>query len=231
MAQAKYKSLYNEASKEIQQKDAQIAQLYAQMAQAQSIFESQIATINKENFELKEEIETHEKLKSELEESLAEKKEQLRKMELSRFASAYANQEKAYETQQKWWFKLSLGATFLLVASVVLSTFLPVFNQGKQWYEEPGFYLLNFIFVTLFIYTLKQHSHLGNLRIDYSNRKTLAQSYQHIIEEDDDEGHANIKTRFLERAADIFSSKAVLHNGDVTLYEAVLAKIVGKNKE
>src|SRR3990167_4547285 len=127
--------------------------------------------------------------------------------------------------QKDLWFKLSLWGTGLLTGSIFFSIAGPHMFADKQWYTEPGFYLLNIIFLTLFIYALKQHAHFGNLRIDYANRKTLAQSYQYIIA--DEEETSDVKKRFLERAADVFSSKAIPRSSDVTIYEAIVAKFVG----
>lgn len=87
---------------------------------------------------------------------------------------------------------------------------------------------IDLIFITLFIYTLKQHSHFGNLRIDYANRKTLAQCYQHIVESGE---HNEIREGFLKKAAEIFSSKAKMHSSDITLSEAVLGKLFRPRQE
>ena len=215
----------------LRQKEDELSKTQKQLTDLQAKYETQ-STAGKEalaKFEV--EKQTLEKTVSDLEgekETLEEKNEslseQLRAKELRRFASAYNEQEGEYKTQQDTWFKLNLGATALLVLSVLLSIFGPSWIQ-RNWYEEPGFYLLNAIFLTLFIYTLKQHSHFGNLRIDYANRKTLAQSYQYIIE--DEEEVSDVTKRFLERAADVFSSKAVSRGSDVTIYEAILAKFLG----
>jgi len=187
----------------------------------------EISELETEKETLEGEVNILKEENNEIKEKNTELSEQLRKKELSRFASAYATQENEYKTQQDLWFKLSLWATALLTVSVLIPIFGHYFFiDSKQWYKEPGFYLLDAIFLTLFVYTLKQHAHLGNLKIDYANRKTLAQSYQHIIE--DGEEDPEVRKRFLERASDIFSSKAVLKDNDVTVPEALLSKITGK---
>lgn len=220
-----YKSRFQEANKALRQKDEEIKVLQGKLSELQTEkidLETEIERLKSNIVKLEATIE-------ELEEKNTQVNEQLRSMELSRFASAYKDQENEYKTQQDLWFKLSLGATALLTISVLISIFGPHVYPRAEWFKEPAFYLLDVIFLTLFVYALKHHSHLGNLRIDYANRKTLAQSYQYIIE--DEEETSEVRKRFLERAADIFSSKAILRSEDVTVYEAVVAKLLGRNKE
>ena len=228
-----YKTEYQDATKEGQRKDTEISGLRSQLSELEGKFNTQSTSHTKEKTDLEAkivvlggEITDLEKKKNDVEGKSTELSEQLRKKELSRFASEYEKQEKEYEKQQDLWFKLSLGATGLLTISVVGSIVAPLFLENKQWYQEPGFYLLNLIFITLFIYALNQHSHLGNLRIDYANRKILAQSYQYIIE--DEEETSPVRKEFLGKALEIFTSRAMLKTGGVTVYENLLEKFSGK---
>lgn len=207
-------------------KDTEITQLKNQLINLQGLLDTQSANSKESITSLNNEAVLAEEKIEKLDEQITLLSDEIRKKELSRFASAYSVQEGDYKTQQDTWFKYSLWATLFLAVSVLCSIFGSQLGIEKQWYQEPGFYLLNFIFITLFVYSLKQHAHLGNLRVDYANRKTLAQSYQHIIE--DEEDFIEIKTRFLERAADIFSSPALLRNSDVTPHESLLGKVFGK---
>lgn len=234
MERPKWRQLYNEKSKENLKKDEQISELQKQVAVLQSNVDEQTSLRNNEKTdletkigELRVNITNLEKEKSDILEQNKGLSEQLRAKELSRFASEYENLEKEYGEQQDLWFKLSLGATGLLTISILASIVAPLHPllQNKLWYQEPGFYLLNLIFITLFIYALKQHSHLGNLRIDYANRKALAQSYQYIIE-DEDETSA-VRKEFLEKALGIFTSRAMLKIGGITPYESIVEKVFG----
>lgn len=226
-----YKQLYEAELEKNTQKDKELLDLQKQVEVDKEIYAKQkiendatIAKLTEDKTNLlteKENIET----------SLADTKERLRVMELSRFAAAYEKQESDYKSQQKFWFKLNLLATLLLTISILVSIFgIPFLGLdiNSAWDKEPKLYLLNLIFLTLFIYTLKQHAHLGNLIIDYANRKTLAQSYQHIVESG---GYDDIRTNFLKNAADIFSSEAKMRSSDITIYEALLAKIFGPKEE
>ncbi|MEA1929853.1 MAG: hypothetical protein U9M92_03175 [Patescibacteria group bacterium] len=220
-----YKRDYHEEQKRGLQKDKAITVLEEQFTNLSDENLKQKTAADKKTAGLKDE---NTKLVSEvdvLEKRISKTEEQLRVMELSRFASAYAEQEKDYKGQQSFWFKIGIGTTILLSASILVSFFGPtIYDFDVIWYKEPGLYLLNIVFLTVFVYALKQHSHLGNLRIDYANRKTLAQSYQHIIESKE---HPEIQKDFLKNASDIFSSKAIMKSSDVTIYEALVAKILG----
>lgn len=223
-----YKALYEEEKENNIQKDKEISGLQKQLDENEKKYAEQKTRDDNKITELETEKTKLFSEKEGLSDELEDAKEKLQTMELNRLASSYEKQELDYKNQQRFWLKLSLGATALLTFSVLLSVFGPSwFDSDIVWFREPGLYLLNIIFLTLFVYTLKQHSHLGNLRIDYANRKTLAQSYQHIIE---DEEHEEIKTNFLKNAAEIFSSKAKMHSDDVTFYEALVAKILGSKK-
>lgn len=207
-------------------KDQEITNLQTQLVKLKSTLDEKELKGNEVVLSLNNQIELLNAEIKKLKEQVTILSEEIRIKELSRFASAYATQEGEYKIQQDLWFKRSLWATLFLTASVLYSAFTSQIETAKLWYQEPGFYLLNFIFITLFVYSLKQHAHLGNLRIDYANRKTLAQSYQHIIE--DEEEFEEIKSRFLGRASDIFSSPALLRSSDVTPHESILGKIIGK---
>jgi len=220
-----YKALYEQVDEQNRQKDETIASFGTKLAELQSTSNEKSTADAQKITDLEQQVETAESEKEQLEEKVTELSDQLRKKELGRFASAYKDQEGEYKTQQDLWFKFSLWATGLLTLSVVASIFGPLLLQENQWHEKSAFYLLDIIFLTLFVYALKQHAHLGNLRVDYANRKTLAQSYQYIIE--DEAETSEIKTRFLDRAANVFSSKAILRSGDITWYEAVIAKFLG----
>lgn len=224
-----YKVLYEKIKETDVQKDKEIFNLQEQLDKTKKEYAEQKTKDDNKINELETEKTKLISEKDDLSSVLEDTEEKLRVMELSRFASSYEKQELDYEKQQRFWFRIGVVTTGLLILSVLLSILGPKwFNLSVLWYKEPGFYLLNFIFLTLFIYALKQHSHLGNLRVDYANRKTLAQSYQHIVE---DEGHNDIKEGFLKNASEIFSSKAMMRSDDVTLYEALVAKLLGPKQD
>ncbi|HBB43983.1 MAG: hypothetical protein UW27_C0002G0089 [Parcubacteria group bacterium GW2011_GWA1_44_13] len=210
-------------------KDIELTQLMNQLVELQGRLDTQSANDKETIASLNNEVGLAKEKAEKLNEQIMLLNEEIRKKELSRFASAYSNQENEYRIQQDLWFKRSLWSTFFLTASVLYSSFGSQLETAKLWYQEPSFYLLNFIFITLFVYSLKQHTHLGNLRIDYANRKTLAQSYQHIIE--DEEEFEGIKSRFLERASDVFSSPPLFRSSEVTPHESFLRKITGNKNE
>ena len=158
---------------------------------------------------------------------LSEAQEQIRLMELSRFASAYRDQEFEYREEQNKWFKYVITASIFLTGSIMFSIFIPPHMPiTGRWYQEPGFYLLDAMFLTLFIYSLKRHAHLGNLIVDYANRKTLAQSYQHLVESEDES--AELESKFQERVAEIITAQPAVQDSKVTVYEHIFDQFTTK---
>ena len=82
------------------------------------------------------------------------------------------------------------------------------------------------MFLTLFVYALKKHAHLGNLIVDYANRKTLAQSYQYLVESDEES--AGLATKFQEKVAEIITSQPAVQDGKVTVYEHIIDQLTAK---
>lgn len=158
---------------------------------------------------------------------LSEAQEQIRLMELSRFASAYRDQEVEYREEQAKWFKYVMVASAFLTGSIMFSIFVPQHMPiTSRWYQEPGFYLLDAMFLTLFVYSLKRHAHLGNLIVDYANRKTLAQSYQHLVESDEES--AELESKFQERVAEIITAQPAVQDSKVTVYEHIFDQFTTK---
>ena len=158
---------------------------------------------------------------------LSEAQEQIRSMELSRFASAYRDQETEYREEQTKWFKYVMVASLFLTGSIMFSIFVPPHMPiTGRWYQEPGFYLLDAMFLTLFVYSLKRHAHLGNLIVDYANRKTLAQSYQHLVESDEES--AELESKFQERVAEIITAQPAVQDSKVTVYEHMFDQFTTK---
>ena len=158
---------------------------------------------------------------------LSEAQEKIRLMELSRFASAYKDQELEYREEQAKWFRYVIAASIFLTGSIMFSIFVPPHMPiTGRWYQEPGFYLLDAMFLTLFVYSLKRHAHLGNLIVDYANRKTLAQSYQHLVESDEES--AELESKFQERVAEIITAQPAVQDSKVTVYEHLFDQFTTK---
>ncbi|HEY0220989.1 MAG TPA: hypothetical protein VGC58_02070 [Candidatus Paceibacterota bacterium] len=154
---------------------------------------------------------------------ISELQDKIKSYELRRFASAYFDQESKYREEQNLWFKYVIGSVVLITISILFSIYHPYLEISNKWYDEPGLYLLNAVFVTIFIYSLKKYSHLGNLIIDYANRKTLAQSYQYLVESEDE--LSELDNKFLEKVSSIFTANPVALDSKVTMYEQLLDNI------
>lgn len=162
---------------------------------------------------------------SELEENLEEKELQINKRELKKLAEAYSDQEKEFLEESKKWFKFVLGSLGFLLLSILVSNYLV---HGEPWYERIEYYLANFVFITLLIFSLKQYSSSNHLRVDFANRKTLAQSYHNIISKAED---VNIKNDFIKEAMKILCAPADNKTESYTLPEKLIDGItdIAKN--
>jgi hypothetical protein len=206
------------AQQEISQKEAKIAGL----EQEKKGLSEEIVSLHSERDELLGYRTTTEPIFSETKTKLSEAQEKIRLIELSRFASAYKKQEDEYREEQQKWFTYVIYSTLFLTGSIMFS----IFSPEHVWYQEPGFYLLDAMFLTLFIYALKKHAYLGNLIVDYANRKTLVQSYQYLVESDEESSELAIK--FQEKVTEIVTAIPAVNDGKVTIYEHILDQVMTK---
>lgn len=133
--------------------------------------------------------------KSELEkkeEELESKQDQLNEKELKRLAQAYEKQELDYKKDIDRWFKFSLVSFSLVILSFLLSLYL---GFGELWYDKIEYHIFNLITITALVVSLRYFSQFNKLRIDFANKKTLAQAYHNILSSTDDQ---EIKNRFLD---------------------------------
>jgi hypothetical protein len=148
-----------------------------------------------------------------------EKQNQLNKRELRKLAKAYETQEIEYAEDADKWFKYVIASFSVLVLSIIISI---LFVQGNEWYERVEVYLVNFVFITFLVFSLKQYSYYVKLRTDYANRKTLSQSYHNILVSGEDE---EIKPKFLEKATDVLCAKNDVKHESYTLPEKLLESL------
>ena len=213
-----YKTLYEESLEEIKILKEEKTSLSERLSEQSD----EVSSLSSEITDLEETISSNDKEIETLNSTVKEKNRIIRENELRRFASAYASQENEYGQQRETWFGYSLVATILLTLSVVFSIAAPYRGWVEgSWYQQPGFYLLNAIFLTLFVYSLKQHAYFGRLKVDYANRKTLAQSYQHVIEDEED---AKIQNGFLQEIVKVFAAVPNHSKESVTIWEWLLKK-------
>lgn len=210
-----------------------IAELTNQFEQAKNDFENNKQQIIKEkdNILLTKEAEWKattdqsnqeiKKLKSDLE----QKQKELNSKELKKLAQAYKDQESNHEAQAKKWFKY----VWVNFAVVVLGTALIIhYTHSVTWSEKIGYYLVDIVLITSLVFTLKQYSYYVKLSTDYANRKTLAQSYQNILNSEED---VNIKSKFLEKATEVLTSPAEVTEESYTIPEKILESVteIAKN--
>lgn len=224
-----YKKEYLEQAKLVKEKDKSISELQAEVtrlneriALKDTEYAQLVNTKDEEITSLKNQV-SEELLKSgKLDEELRSAREKIRNAELNRFANEYQKEETRYESDQKIWFKYTAAATAVLLICAI-GTALSASSDG--FLPDPEIVFLNAILLTVFIYCLKQHSHLADLREDYANRKALAQSYQYMVEESEGEDLSEIKNEFFQKAIDVFTRRPKGRGSDVTWHTALIAKI------
>lgn len=184
--------------------------LASQLREKVQVLEEEIKTKD-EAFKIREN-ELNDRIKD-LEQEVKGKQEQLDKKELKKLAQAFGDQEEEFKKGGIIWGILIIFSALALSGSILLSAYLA---GDKIWYEKLPYYLVNFVFLTLFIFSLRQYSHNRTLRIDFANRKTLAQSYSNIISSGEDD---SIKIKFIEKATDVLAAKTDLQNESFTILE------------
>ncbi|MBP9771897.1 MAG: hypothetical protein KBD16_03165 [Candidatus Pacebacteria bacterium] len=172
--------------------------------------------ISQKDVELETNTKKYENEVKELRNELEGKQQQLNQKELKRLASAYELQEGDFNIEAEKWFKFVMAALILLLGSIIFST---LFAQGELWYERFEYYLADFVFVTFLILSLKQYSSSNRLRIDFANRKTVAQSYHNILSSTED---LVIKEEFLKKATDVLCAPSRVESESYTVPEKVL---------
>ncbi len=147
------------------------------------------------------------------------KTKQLNEKELKKLAAAYAEQEEKFAAENRKWFWFVIGSCVMLLLSIVGSALIA---YGNPWYERFEYYLADFVFVTFLIFCLRQYSLTGRFRVDFANRKTLAQSYQNIISTGTDD---EIKGEFLSKATAILCAPVDHSSESYTIPEKLIESI------
>ena len=161
----------------------------------------------------------------ELQNEIQQKQEQLNQKELKKLAQAYGDQEGEYRLSSNRWLSLVVISFIALSTSVALSAYI---SQGKVWHEKLEFYLINFVTITLLIFSLRHFSVFVRLRTDFANRKTLAQAYHNILTSTDDEP---IKQKFIDKTTDRLCAPSDTQHESYTVPEKILDSLaeIAKN--
>ncbi|MBI2611037.1 hypothetical protein HYW60_03855 [Candidatus Kaiserbacteria bacterium] len=160
-----------------------------------------------------------------LKESVSEKQDQLNDRELKKLAQAYKDQESEYQSDATKWFKYSIISFVAVAVSFAVSLWL---GEGKLWYDKIEYHIINFLTITALVFSLRQFSHFNKLRIDFANRKAMAQAYHNIFTSTDD---AVIKERFLDEVIEVLCARPE-HKPDAnTIPEKILESLteIAKN--
>ncbi|OHA63493.1 MAG: hypothetical protein A2842_02445 [Candidatus Wildermuthbacteria bacterium RIFCSPHIGHO2_01_FULL_48_25] len=160
-----------------------------------------------------------------LEAEVEEKQNQLNDRELKKLAQAYKDQESEYQLDAEKWFGYSIKSFVIVGASFALTLWL---GEGKLWYDKIEYHIINILTVTALVFSLSQFSRFNKLRIDFANRKAMAQAYHNIFTSVDD---LVIKDRFLDEAIDVLCARPDQKPDANTLPEKLIESIteIAKN--
>lgn len=160
-----------------------------------------------------------------LKKELKETKTQLDRKELKKLAEAFDEQEKINKSDQKKWLVAVIVVAGILIAYAVGSIFL---TANKPWLERLSYYAIDVILISGAWFCIAQFSESTRLRYDYGNRKTLAQTFQNILNNlSEDE---NIRSKFIEKATDVLCAPSGSGAKEPVLTKKVLkdvAEIIG----
>ena len=149
------------------------------------------------------------------------KQKQLNDKELKRLAAAYGTQEDKYTTQADTWFQYLKG----MVIGWGLLTVSIIFFTSGTWSEKLPYFAIEIIPISAAWFCVAEFSYYSKLRTDFANRKTIAQTYHNIvinIDDDVDEGEAEIKNKFIEKATDVLCAPSVVDSKEPILSKKVL---------
>ena len=215
MSRTELEATINALKGELALKDSQHAQ---EVANAKTVSAAEKAA-------LQVKIDAGELETERLETEVEEKQNQLNDRELKKLAQAYKDQEFEYQKDAEKWFNYSVISFVIVAASFALSLWL---GEGKLWYDKIEYHITNLLTVTALVFSLSQFSRFNKLRIDFANRKAMAQAYHNIFTSIDD---LVIKDRFLDEAIDVLCARPDQKPDANTLPEKLLESIteIAKN--
>lgn len=152
-----------------------------------------------------------------LTEEVNKKQKQLDEKESKKLAQAYEQQESIYKTGSEKWLKWLMWVGIALVVSTAISVYL---SSDEKWYDKFEYYLIDFIFLSAVWFCGSQYSDQVKLRNDYANRKTIAQSFNNILNNlPEDEP---IKSKFIEKATDVLCAPSPVSGKEPVLSKKVM---------
>lgn len=185
--------------------------------------ESQVETLKGEIYDEREKIrlqkEEFDNENASLKITIKEQRDQLDAIELKKLAVAYEKQELVYKGDANFWAWWILG----IILCFILSTIIAVnISQSKIWYERFEYYVVDLILLTALWFSSSQYSDFIKLRNDYANRKTLAQSFNNILNSLEDQ---DIKTKFIEKTTEILCTPITMSTKEPILSKEVLKQV------
>lgn len=173
------------------------------------------------NYELENQIEV-------LKEEVIEKQKQLDRKEAKKLAQAYEDQENIYQEESKKWLSWLVWVGIGLAVSTLVSVSL---SSDEKWYDKFEYFLIDIIFLSATWFCGSQYSDKVKLKTDYANRKTIAQTFNNILNNlSEDEA---IKSKFIEKAVDVLCAPSLVSEKEPVLSKKLIkdtAEIVSSIK-
>ncbi len=167
--------------------------------------------------DLSSQIKAKENKIDELNDTIKQKQEQIDRKELKKLAVAYKEQEDIYNSDVTKWLIALIAVAVVLIISTGVSIH---FSLDEVWYKKFEYYVADVILVSAVWFCGSQYNYLIKLRNDYANRKTLAQSFNNILNNlPEDEP---IKGKFIEKATDVLCAPSLNPDKEPVLSKKVL---------
>jgi hypothetical protein len=152
---------------------------------------------------------------------LVAKDNEINKKELKKLSEAYADEEANNKKTVTTWMFFVVVVFVLLIVSSWVSVSL---SHTKIWYERFEYYVADLILLSFLWFCASQYTDAVRLRNDYANRKTIAQSFNNILNSLED--NQDIKNKFIEKTTDILCAPAYASTKEPVLSKAAITQII-----
>lgn len=153
----------------------------------------------------------------ELESENKQKQAQIDKRELKKLAEAYSEQEDIFIKESKTWLISLIVAGVLLLISAIISIKV---THNESWVESIKYYIIDFILISAVWFCGAQYANTTKLRYDYSNRKTLAQSFANILNNLAE--NTAIRDKFIEKTTDVLCAPSSIGDKEPVLSKKLI---------
>lgn len=148
-------------------------------------------------------------------------KDSLEKYEVRKFAVAFKDEKDEFKQSLDIWMNLSILSFILLI---IITIFIVYYSfNTESIYDKLSFIYIEVITLLFTIFSVKQYIYYTSNYSEALRRQTLAQWYQHILEDwEDDE----IKPEYKEKLIDVLCDNKIKENSYKFPQEEILEKVL-----